>query len=79
MKKRLYRSREHVLIGGVLAGVAEHFDHDPLLWRLGFVIALILTGLMPFVLIYLLAWVVIPLAPLVEPVEKSDYSVTENE
>lgn len=62
-KKRLYRSKENVLVAGVLAGLAEYFDHDPTVWRLGFVILLVLTGVFPFVFIYLLAWIVIPQAP----------------
>lgn len=66
MKKRLYRSKENVLVAGVLAGVAEYFDHDPTLWRLGFIVFLIATGLMPGVLIYLAAWVLVPQAPATE-------------
>lgn len=62
-QKRLYRSREHVLVAGVLAGVAEYFAHDPTLWRLGFIIFLIATGLMPGILIYLAAWILVPQAP----------------
>ncbi|MEX0917735.1 MAG: PspC domain-containing protein [Candidatus Paceibacterota bacterium] len=63
MKKRLYRSTTDVMVGGVLAGLAEYFDHDPTLWRLGFVVVLVLTGVFPFVFIYLLAWIVVPQAP----------------
>jgi phage shock protein C len=59
MKKRLYRSREHKFIGGVLGGLAEYFEQDPLVWRLGFIVLLCLTGLMPFALIYVIAWVMI--------------------
>lgn len=51
------------MIAGVLAGMAEYFDHDPVLWRIGFVILLIATGLMPGVLVYFIAWIVIPLRP----------------
>ena len=63
MTKRLYRSRNNVMVAGVLAGVAEYFDHDPTLWRLAFVLALVLTGIFPFVLIYILACIVMPVAP----------------
>lgn len=69
--KRLYRSRES-LVGGVLAGCAEYFGQDPLLWRLGFIVLLLVTGLMPFLLVYIIAWVVIPLSPVIEPVEHTD-------
>lgn len=75
MKKRLYRSPDTALIGGVLAGMADYFNQDVVWWRLGFITALVLTGLMPGVLLYLIAWVIIPLRPLIEPVDQSDYQV----
>lgn len=63
MKKRIYRSRENVMVGGVLAGLAEYFDQDSTLWRLAFVVLLIATGLMPGLLIYIVAWILMPQAP----------------
>lgn len=60
MKKRLERSRDNVLVAGVCSGFAEYFDHDPVLWRLGFVFFLVVTGLMPGILMYLIAWIVMP-------------------
>ena len=77
MKKRLYRSRENKFVAGVLAGAAEYFDHDPTLWRLAFLFLLVLTGFMPGVLFYLIAWVVIPERPTVEPLSSNDYTVSE--
>lgn len=66
MEKKLYRSKENKVLAGVLGGIAEYFGHDPLVWRLGFVIVLILTGLMPGILIYVIFWLVVPEAPHVE-------------
>lgn len=60
MKKRLYRSKNDKLIAGVCAGLAEYFDQDPVMWRLGAIVLLVLTGVMPLALIYLIAWVIIP-------------------
>ena len=77
MQKKLYRSRENKLVAGVLSGFAEYFDQDATFWRLGFIIVLILTGLMPGVLIYLVAWVIIPERPMVEPVGQDEYTVFE--
>ena len=74
--KVLYRSRENKILAGVLAGLAEYFNQDPLIWRLGFVILLILTGLMPGVLIYIIAWLMIPEEPLIRPVDSADYTVS---
>jgi len=75
MKKKLYRNVESKLLFGVLAGFADYFGQDVVFWRLGFVVALILTGLMPGILIYLAAWVIIPEKPTIEPLEKTDYTV----
>ena len=75
MKKKLYRNAEHKLVAGVLAGLADYYENDVVFWRLGFIAALIITGFMPGVLIYLVAWVIIPELPTVEPVDKADYTV----
>ena len=58
-KKKLARSQNR-MAAGVIAGVAEYFEHDPTLWRLGFVCFLAFTGLMPGVLIYAVGYFVIP-------------------
>ena len=63
MKKRLYRSRDDQVIAGVVAGIAEYFDHDPTLWRLAVVFLIIVSGIMPGLLVYIIAWIVIPIAP----------------
>jgi phage shock protein C len=64
MEKKLYRSAKDVMLAGVLSGFAEYFKHDAILWRFGFIVFLILTGFMPGVLIYALAWILIPKNPL---------------
>ena len=79
MEKKLYRSKTNKLVAGVLAGLAEHFNQDPALWRLGFIVLLFVTGLMPFLLIYLIAWVLIPESPTIEPVDKANYTVLQDE
>lgn len=60
--KKLYRSNNK-LVAGVCAGLAEYFDHDPTLWRLGFAFFLVLTGVMPGLLLYIVGWIVIPKGP----------------
>ena len=62
LHKRLYRSRNAIL-GGGLAGFAEYFEHDPRVWRFGFIVFLLLTGFMPGVLIYAFGWILIPKEP----------------
>lgn len=79
MEKKLYRSTTYKIVGGVLAGLAEYFGHDRLLWRLGFVVLLLVTGLMPFALVYIIAWMFIPLRPTIEPVDTTQYTVSKDE
>jgi len=58
--KRLYRSGKEKVLGGVCGGIAEYLKVDPVLVRLG-AIALGIMG--PGVLVYLIAWIVVPRNP----------------
>lgn len=57
-KKRLYRSGKNCMLAGVCGGIAEYFDLDPSLIRLGWVLLTCLgcSGL----LAYIIAAIVIP-------------------
>ncbi len=58
MPKRLMRSQDNKVIGGVCGGIGEYFDIDPVLIR---VIAVVLFFLNGFgLLAYLVGWIVIP-------------------
>ncbi|MEX0931117.1 MAG: PspC domain-containing protein, partial [Candidatus Paceibacterota bacterium] len=59
-------SKDNILVAGVLSGFAEYFEQDATHWRLAFVVFLIITGVMPGVLIYIGAWIVIPQKPFYE-------------
>lgn len=56
--KKLYRFPEQRKIAGVCAGLGEYFDIDPLLFRLGFLVSVLLGGL--GVLAYVIMWVMVP-------------------
>jgi phage shock protein C len=58
--KKLYRSEKNKVVGGVLGGVSEYFEVDPVLIRILAVIIAVVTGFVPFALIYLLSVVAIP-------------------
>ncbi len=57
-KKRLYKSSTDVKIAGVCAGIAEYFDIDPTLVRLGWVIFTLMGG--AGIIGYFVAWLVMP-------------------
>ena len=66
--RKLYRDKDHKVIGGVCSGLAHHLDIDVVVMRVIFTIALIL-GLAGF-WIYLVFWIIVPEA--VTPVEKCE-------
>ena len=55
----LRRDMEHRVVAGVLAGVANRLEVDPLLVRIGFVIVALLTA-GAAIAAYVLAWIAIP-------------------
>jgi phage shock protein PspC (stress-responsive transcriptional regulator) len=64
MNRRLYRSTEHKIIGGVCGGIGEHFDIDPTWVRLAAVALTLLHG--AGILLYIIGWIIIPKHPAVE-------------
>ncbi|MCX7694302.1 MAG: PspC domain-containing protein [Caloramator sp.] len=62
MYKKLYRSRTERMIAGVCGGIANYFEIDPTLVRLGWVFATFLGG--SGILAYIICAIVIPLEPI---------------
>ena len=58
MEKRLYKSNENKMIGGVCGGIAEYFGMDPTIVRLGWVLFCALGG--SGIVAYLIAAIIIP-------------------
>lgn len=58
MSRRLYRSQQQRMIGGVAGGLAEYFEVDVTLVRLLWVLAVFAGG--GGVLAYIIAWILIP-------------------
>lgn len=61
--KRLYRSEQNKKIAGVCGGLGEYLEVDPTIVRLIAVIVGIGTGVIPFLIGYIIAWFVVPTAP----------------
>lgn len=59
--KRIYRSRTDKIVAGICGGLGEYFSIDPVIIRIIFIILLLSVG--SGILIYLIAWIVIPLEP----------------
>lgn len=58
--KRLYRSSRNYMLGGVCGGIAEYFGIDATLVRLGYLLISVASAAFPGILIYLIAWLIIP-------------------
>ena len=61
--KKLYRSRIDRMIGGVCGGLGKYFSVDATLIRLIAVLLVVLTGILPGVIAYLIMLVIVPLEP----------------
>jgi phage shock protein C len=67
--RRLHRSRDHRMVAGVAEGLADYFDVDTTIVRVGFVVLALFGGLA--VPLYLAGWLLIP-------EEGSDRSIAED-
>ena len=65
--KRLMRSSTDRKIGGECGGIAEYFNADPSVVRILVVLIALATGCVFGIIAYLVAWVILPLAPRVAP------------
>lgn len=57
-ESRLYRSQTDSMVAGVCGGLGNYLNVDPILFRVLFVLALILGG--SGLLVYIILWIVIP-------------------
>jgi phage shock protein C len=67
MAKKLSRSEENKMMGGVCAGFGDYFDIDTTLVRLIFVALALMTAIFPMLIFYVVAWIVIPLEEKASP------------
>jgi phage shock protein C len=61
--KRLYLSATDRKIAGVCGGIAEYLEIDPTVIRLLAVAVALITALIPMLIGYVVAWLIIPQRP----------------
>ncbi|HSX05337.1 MAG TPA: PspC domain-containing protein [Candidatus Saccharimonadales bacterium] len=61
--KHLYRSASDKKIAGVCGGIGIYLDIDPTLVRLAWIVLTVLTGVVPGVIGYFIAAIVMPKEP----------------
>lgn len=72
MKKRLYKSDDDKVMAGVIGGIGEYFDLDPTILRLLYILIAVLTGLVPAVLGYIIAALVVPHKPTIHHMDHTE-------
>jgi len=60
MAKRLYRSEKNKIFAGILGGLGEYVDVDPVLLRVIWVFILIFTGIVPGLIVYVITVFIVP-------------------
>ena len=71
--RKLVRPRANRTIAGVCAGMGNYLDTDVTLIRLVWVFIVIMSGIFPGVLVYVLAWIIIPEEPQLLPVAAGQF------
>ena len=61
--RKIYRSKKDKMIAGICGGLGEMFEIDPTLMRLGLVFIGLVTGVLPFIIAYIVGWIIIPENP----------------
>ena len=58
--KKLYKSNKNKIFAGVIGGIGEYFNIDPVILRVVWVLIMIFTGFVPGLIAYLISILVIP-------------------
>jgi phage shock protein C len=61
--QKLYLSEKDKKIAGVCGGIGETYNIDPTLIRLVFVLAALATAVIPVLVTYIVAWIIVPKKP----------------
>jgi len=62
MKKLLTRSKKNKVFAGVFGGIGEYLDMDPVIFRFGYVMMTVFTGIFPGLIAYFLGLFIVPAA-----------------
>jgi len=61
--KRLYKSKENKVLAGVIGGIAEYFNVDPVILRIVWILLVVFTAFAPGIIAYLIAIFIVPQKP----------------
>jgi phage shock protein C len=74
--KKLIRSRSDRKIAGVCSGFARYLELDVSLVRILWFFIMLATGVVPGLIAYILAWIIIPEEPELKPVVAANQPIT---
>lgn len=58
--KKLYKSKHSVVASGIFGGLGDWMEVSPGILRLGYIVLLLITGILPGLFLYLIAHFLIP-------------------
>jgi len=61
--KRLYKSQDNKVLFGVIGGIGEYFNVDPVILRVLWILLVVFTGFVPGIIAYLFTALVVPKKP----------------
>ena len=61
--KKLYKSSTNKIFAGIIGGIGEYFDIDPVLLRVLWLLIVVFTGVVPGLIVYLIAIFIVPEKP----------------
>jgi len=61
--KKLYKSKNNKIFCGVIGGLGEYFDVDPVLFRLIWLLMVVFTAFAPGIFVYFIACLIVPNKP----------------
>jgi phage shock protein C len=73
MTKKLYKSDTDKVLAGVIGGLGEYLDMDPTILRLAYILITVLTGVVPAIVAYFIAVLVVPNKPAVHHINQTEH------
>lgn len=64
MKERLYRSRDNKVFAGVVGGIGEYLNIDPVVLRVACIFLFAISGFVPGIIGYIISIFIVPKKPL---------------
>lgn len=61
--KKLYKNEHDEVLTGVIGGIGEYFNVDPTVLRIAFVVLVLVTGVFPGIIAYIIAYFLVPEKP----------------